>query len=472
MDPDPTPARDGALRERELIVSGRLDRAIVHLGAPAALAALLQAGFLVVDTFWLGRVGAVAIAAASTGGFVMWLAQTLGEGTANGAGAVLARAVGAGDAAGARRAAGAGLTLVVWASLAILALGLPLRHEVFRFMGTAPEVSEAGAQYLGIILLGMPAFFAFAWIAAAFRATGDARTPLRLLGVAALTNLVADPILIFGLGPLPALGVRGAALATVGAWLAGAVAGWHLLAERGLRPPILAFLKPPRETAAALRIGLPLAAEGAVFSLIYVLLTRITTTFGTAPVAALGVGHKLEVLNYFVCAGMGSAAITLVGQSLGAGDHQRAMRAAWRTLFLTCLPVGALTTLLVAVPHRAVAVFISDPAVVAAGSTYVIIVGLSQIFMAAEVVLIGAFAGAHRTTGPAMITVALTAARIPLATALAGLGWGVEAVWTAIAVSTVLKGMVLAILWARWSRRSSPPAVPESTGQTLGAPLT
>lgn len=451
------PADDGmsALRDRELIVSGRLDRAIVHLGAPAALAALLQAGFLVVDTFWLGRVGTVAIAAASTGGFVMWLAQTLGEGTANGAGAVLARAVGAGDLAAARRAGAAGLTLVVWASLAIMVVGLPLRHHVFRFMGTATEVSAAGAQYLGIILLGMPAYFAFAWIAAAFRATGDARTPLRLLAVAALTNLVADPILIFGLGPLPPLGVRGAALATVGAWSAGAVAGWLLLADRGLRPPVLAFLSPPRETLAALRIGLPLAAEGAVFSLIYVLLTRTTTSFGTAPVAALGVGHKLEVLNYFVCAGMGSAAITLVGQSLGAGDPRRAVRAAWRTLFLTCLPVGVLTTLLVSMPDRAVAVFIPDPAVIASGATYVLIVGLSQVFMAAEVVLIGAFAGAHRTTGPALITVTLTAARIPAATALAALGWGVEAVWTAIAATTILKGVVLAALWLRWSHQSS-----------------
>lgn len=446
---------DRALSERELMVSGRLDRAIIHLGAPAALAATLQAGFLVVDTFWLGRVGAVAIAAASTGGFLMWLAQALGEGTANGSGALLARAVGAADTKAARLAGSAGLTLAVWASLAIIALGLPLRHHVFQFMGTDPEVSAAGSRYLAIILLGMPAYFVFAWISAAFRATGDARTPLRLLGVTALTNLVADPILIFGLGPLPAMGVRGAALATVGAWSAGAVAGAFLLSERGLFPPILAFLNPPRETTKALRIGLPLAAEGAVFSLIYVLLTRITTTFGTAPVAALGVGHKLEVLNYFICAGMGSAAITLVGQSLGAGNTGRAVRAGWRTLFLTCLPVGALTFVLVSMPGRAVGFFIPDPAVVAPGTTYVLIVGLSQVFMAAEVVLLGAFAGAQRTTIPALVAVSLSAARVPLAMGLAHMGWGVEAVWTSISATTVLKGLVLSVLWARWSRLST-----------------
>ena len=86
-----------ALRHRELMVSGSIDKAILHLGAPAAMAALLQAGFLVVDTFWLGRVGPVALAAASTAGFTMWLAQTLGEGAAAGSGSVLARAIGAED---------------------------------------------------------------------------------------------------------------------------------------------------------------------------------------------------------------------------------------------------------------------------------------------------------------------------------------------------------------------------------------
>ena len=116
---------DDVLEHRELITSGSIDRAILHLGAPAAAAALLQAGFLVVDTFWLGRVGAVALAAASTAGFVMWLSQA-----------------------------------------------------VFGFMGTSEDVSAAGLTYLGVILLGMPAYFLCAWISAAFRAVGDAKTAL------------------------------------------------------------------------------------------------------------------------------------------------------------------------------------------------------------------------------------------------------------------------------------------------------
>lgn len=430
------------------MISGAIDRAILHLGAPAALAALLQAGFLVVDTFWLGRVGAVAIAAASTAGFVMWLAQTLGEGAANGSGAVLANAVGADDETGAGRSAAAGQALAVWGSAVVSSLGLAGANAVFVFMGTAGDVSAAGIRYLWVILLGMPAYFIFSWLSAAFRATGDARTPLNLLAIAAAVNLVVDPVLIFGLGPVPALGVTGAALATVAAWFISAAWGWVLLGRMGLRPLVRDLLRPPRrEVWLALKVGVPLGFEGAFFSVIYIFLTKVTTDFGTPAVAALGVGHKLELLNYFVCAGMGAAATTLVGQNLGAGNPMRAARATWRTLFLTCLPVGAVTLVLVMFPGQAVAVFNADPEVVSAGTTYVLFACLSQLFMAVEVVCVSAFAGAQWTAIPAAVEMGLTAARVPVAMILVGFGFGVEGVWIAIAGSTVLKGTLLGFLF-------------------------
>ena len=440
--------RGDVLRYRELVVSGSIDRAVLHLGAPAALSALLQAGFLIVDAFWLGRVGPAAVAAASTAGFAMWLAQTIGEGSAAGSGSVLAAAVGSGDRAAVGRAAAAGQSLAVWASLLVVGIGLWLVRPLFEFMGTDRAVTQPGVANLVIVLLGMPSYFLFSWISAAFRAAGDAATALRLLAVAAAVNVVLDPLLIFGVGPLPRLGVAGAASATVLAWTVGCARGWQLLGRLGIRPRPLAFLRPPAESWAALRVGLPLAVEGALFSLIYVLLTRVTTTFGTPAVAALGIGHKLEVLNYFVCAGMGAAATTLVGQNLGAGDPVRASRVAWRTLFLTILPVGLVTVVLVSKPAAAVSVFISDHEVVAAGVTYVLLVGMSQVFMAAEVVLVGAFAGAQWTVVPAVLEIALTAARVPVAGWLVARGWGVEAVWLAIAATCVVKGTVLAVLFA------------------------
>jgi putative MATE family efflux protein len=446
-----------ALRYRELMVSGSIDRAILHLGAPAAMAALLQAGFLVVDTFWLGRVGPVALAAASTAGFTMWLAQTLGDGAAAGSGSVLARAIGAEDGAGAGRAAIAGHALAVWGSAIVSSTGLLLSYATFAFMGTDAAVTGEGLKYMWVVLAGMPLYFLFVWLSAAFRAVGDAQTPLRLLALAAVVNLVVDPLLIFGVGPLQGLGVTGAALATVTSWLVASARGWQMLGRLGIRPRIFAFIRPPfAETWRALRVGLPLGLEGALFSLIYILLTRVITGFGTPAVAALGVGHKLEVLNYFVCAGMGAAATTLVGQNLGAGEIGRAVRCAWRALFLTCLPVGAITVFLVAFPEVAIGVFSSDSEVIAAGVSYVLLVGMTQLFMAAEVVMLGAFAGTQWTAWPAAIVVVLTAVRVPLSMWLVANGWGVEAVWFAIASTTVVKGAILALLFAlRYGRGAS-----------------
>jgi putative MATE family efflux protein len=309
-------------------------------------------------------------------------------------------------------------------------------------------VTTEGLKYMWVVFAGMPLYFLFVWMSAAFRAVGDGQTPLRLLALAAVVNLVVDPILIFGLGPVPALGVAGAALATVASWLVASAWGWALLGRLGIRPRVFAFLRPPLgETWRALKVGLPLGLEGALFSLIYILLTRVITDFGTPAVAALGIGHKLEVLNYFVCAGMGAAATTLVGQNLGAGESRRAVRSAWRALFLTCLPVGVVTALLVAFPEVAIGVFSSDAEVIATGSIYGLLVGMTQLFMAAEVVMLGAFAGVQWTAWPAVIVIGLTAVRVPLAMWLVARGWGVEAVWFAIASTTVIKGVLLAALF-------------------------
>ncbi len=249
----------------------------------------------------------------------MWLAQTVGEGLAVGSGSILAAAVGSGDRFAARRAAAAGQSLAVWGSMVVLLAGLLLTEPIFAFMGTDRAVTDAGIAYLVVILLGMPAYFVFAWITSAFRAAGDAATALKLLAIAAFVNVVLDPLLIFGVGIFPQMGIAGAALATIVSWFVACVFGWQLLSAAGFAPRLLDFLKPPGESWRALRVGIPLGVEGALFSVIYIFLTRVTTTFGTPAVAALGVGHKIEVFNYFVCAGMGAAATTLVGQNLGAG---------------------------------------------------------------------------------------------------------------------------------------------------------
>ena len=193
-------------------------------------------------------------------------------------------------------------------------------------MHAPPEVAALGARYLGTYLLGAPLIFGFFAVDAAFRAAGDTRTPFVLLLASVAVTLVLDPLLIVGWGPVPALGVAGAAIATI---CTRAVA--FLLGPRDHRPPRRGAIRTARSARARLgvRIGLPTAVTGVVFSLIYVMVTRTATPFGTPALAALGIGHRVESWLYMIGVGFGAATAAIVGQNMGAGRTDRAERAGW-----------------------------------------------------------------------------------------------------------------------------------------------
>ena len=177
-------------------------------------------------------------------------------------------------------------------------------------------MAELAREFLVIQLLGAVLIYGYFVVTAAFRSAGDTRTPFVLLGASVLLNLVLDPLMILGWGPFPALGVYGAALATVLTRGLGFIVGIVLLYRRGgIR---LGWSLPVARTIA--RIGLPTMLTGVLFSVIYMLLVRVVGRFGTPAIAALGVGHKIEGISYMICVGFGLAAETLVGQNLGAGQ--------------------------------------------------------------------------------------------------------------------------------------------------------
>ena len=189
-------------------------------------------------------------------------------------------------------------------------------------MHTPPEVTALGKRYLGTYLLGAPLIFGFFAIDAAFRAAGDTRTPFLLLLGCVIAALALDPVLILGLGPAPRLGIAGAAVATIFTRSVAFLIGIVILVRRRM----VTFGARARTLRAIVRVGLPTAVTGVVFSNIYVVLTRTTTKFGTPALAALGVGHRVESWSYMVGVGFGAAAAAIVGQNLGAGQVERAER--------------------------------------------------------------------------------------------------------------------------------------------------
>jgi putative MATE family efflux protein len=425
------------------IVHGPLRPAILRLALPAVGTTLFQVLFNVTDTFWVGRtLGPSALAAVSLASYMVWVIVSVGELVGVGLTAVAARRHGERDPLSAARAAGTALVMAVALGLLISVGGVLSLPAVFRLMGATGEVAALAREFLVVQLLGAVLIYGYFVVTAAFRSAGDTRTPFLLLGASVLLNLVLDPLMILGWGPVPALGVYGAALATVLTRGLGFVVGLELLRRRGgIR---LDLSLPVARTIA--RIGLPTMLTGVLFSLIYMLLVRIVGRFGTPAIAALGVGHKIEGISYMICIGFGLAAETLVGQNLGAGQPARAREAGWLTARIASVPTCVLALVFMLVPSVLVGIVTDDSAVIRDASLYLRAAGVAQLAMAFENVLEGALTGAGYTLYTMLVVVGLSALRIPLAELVAG-PFGLAGIWWMLALTAMARAAAMTSLW-------------------------
>ena len=432
------------------IVDGPLRPAILRLALPAVGTTLFQVLFNITDTFWVGRtLGPDALAAVSLASYSVWVIVSIGELVGVGLTAVAARRHGEADPQSAARAAGTALVMALALGLLIAVGGVLSLPAVFRLMGAGGEVASLARDFLVVQLIGAVLIYGYFVVTAAFRSAGDTRTPFMLLGASVLLNLVLDPILILGWGPLPALGVYGAALATVMTRGLGFIVGIELLRRRGgIR---LGFDLSVARTIA--RIGLPTMLTGVLFSLIYMLLVRVVGRFGTPAIAALGVGHKIEGVSYMICIGFGLAAETLVGQNLGAGRPARARTAGWLTARIAAIPTCALAAVFLLAPSALVGVFTEDAAVIRDASLYLRAAGVAQLAMAFETVLEGALTGAGYTLYIMIAVVTLSALRIPLADVVAAL-FGLNGIWWMLALTAMARAAAMTSLWhwGGWER--------------------
>jgi putative MATE family efflux protein len=425
------------------IVDGPLRPAILRLALPAVGTTLFQVLFNITDTFWVGRtLGPDALAAVSLASYTVWVIVSIGELVGVGLTAVAARRHGEADAPSAARAAGTGLTMALVLGVLVGGAGVFGLPAIFQLMGAHGEVAALAREFLVVQLLGAFLIYGYFVVTAAFRSAGDTRTPFLLLGASVLLNLLLDPLLILGWGPLPPLGVYGAALATVMTRGLGFLVGIELLRRRGgIR---LGFDPAVARTIA--RIGLPTMLTGVLFSAIYMLLVRVVGRFGTPAIAALGVGHKIEGVSYMICIGFGLAAETLVGQNLGAGQPRRARTAGWLTARIAALPTCILAAIFLAAPEALVGIFTDDPAVIRDASLYLRAAGVAQVAMAFETVLEGALTGAGYTVFTMIAVVTLSAIRIPLADLVAG-PFGLNGIWWMLAFTAMARAAAMTSLW-------------------------
>lgn len=409
--------------------------------------------FNLIDSIWVGRlIGPAALAAVSTAGFYVWVALNLGEMVEIGLTAVASRRHGEGNREQAARAAAAAVVYALVAGLVVSLIGMLVSDAMFRLMTVPPEVARLGRAYLHTWLLGAPLVFGFFAVEATFRASGDTRTPFTILAGSVVISIALDPLLISGVGPFPRLGVEGAALASVMVRGVGFLAGIVIAVRRGL---IRGSAPDWRAIPAIVRVGAPLSLAGVLLSVIYMWLTRFTSRFGTPALAALGIGHKMEGLGFLAISGFALAASALVGQNLGAKQEARA-REAVRLTVRYCLVVTVTSaTVFLLFPERLVALFTSDPAVVADGVLYLRVIAFAQIGQSFELILEGALAGAGYTFWPQLASTSLTALRIPLAAWWSG-ALGLIGIWLALSLTAIARGAAMILFWksGRWRTAS------------------
>jgi putative MATE family efflux protein len=385
--------------------TGSLNRAILLLAVPMVLEMVLESLFAVVDVFWVGRLGANAVATVGLTESMLSLVFAVAMGLSLSTTAMVARRIGEKDPEG---AAVAGVQAIALGIIIALAIGVPCflyASNLLRWMGASPEIVATGSGYTRICLGGSCAVLLLFLNNAIFRGAGDAAIAMRLLWVSNIINLILDPCLIFGWGPFPKLGVTGAALATFIGRSIGVLYQFYRLLKGTERIRVLT--RQIRLNFSVLwrllRVSLTGILQFAIAHTSWIGLVRIVSIFGAAALAGYTIGIRIVIFVILPSWGLSNAAATLVGQNLGAGKPDRAEKAVWRTGLYNVVFLGAVGIFFILFAEHVVGLFTHDPEVVPLGAACLRIVSYGNLGYAYFMVMMQAFNGAGDTITPTIV---------------------------------------------------------------------
>ena len=451
--------RAAVSNEQHDYTSGTIGNALILLAIPMVLEMAMESVFVLVDIFFVARLGADAVAAVGLTESVLTLLYAVAIGLSMGATAMIARRVGEKDIPAARRAAGQVIWLGIVLAACIGVAGVAFAPRLLEAMGANPTVIEDGANYTRLMLGGSVTILLIFLLNAIFRGAGNAVIAMRALWIANGINIVLDPCLIFGIGPFPELGVSGAAVATnIGRGAGVAFQIWCLARGSGvitigwrdltLRGAVILRL---------IRVSLPAAFQFAIAMSSYIFLMRVIALYGSSAVAGFTIGIRIFAFTFLPSWGLGNATATLVGQNLGAGNPERAERSVWLAAKYNAVFLTTVAIIFIAVPEVFARAFTADPEVFryAVGTLRVCSYGYG--LYAVGMIVTQAFNGAGDTDTPTWINlVCLWLLQIPMAYVLAEIvGWGPTGVFATISICDSLLAILAVIVFrrGRWKLR-------------------
>jgi putative MATE family efflux protein len=426
---------------------GPIGRAILLLAIPMVLEVVLEGVFAVADIFWVSHLGSDAVAAVGLTESLLTLVYALAMGLGIGATAVIARRIGEKAPEEAARAAVQALLLALLVSAVLGTTGALLAPRLLAVMGASPGVIATGRGYATIMLGGEAAIIVLFVVNAVFRGAGDAAIAMRVLWLANTINIVLGPLLIFGVGPFPRLGVAGAAVATTTGRSIGAIYAVARLFRHGSRVPAgrrhvkLDFSM----MAQILRLGASASIQNLIGMASWIGLVRILATFGSAALAGYTIAIRLIIFALLPSWGLSNAAATMVGQGLGARKPERAEASVWRAGRYNAVFLTAVGLLFFAAASFILRAFTADPEVIDYAVRCLRIVALGFPLYAYGMVLTQSFNGAGDTWTPTWLNLlCFWVFELPLAWGLArpaGLGptgvfWAIMAAFSLLALAS------------------------------------
>jgi putative MATE family efflux protein len=435
------------------VLEGRIVPTLARLAAPGALLAAFQTAVSIADTFFVGQLGTAALAGLALVFPLVMLMQMLSTGAmGGGVSSALARALGAGREDAARQLVAHALVIALGGGLAFTVLLLALGDAIYALLGGEGAALAQAVAYSHALFAGAVAVWLANTLASVLRGSGNTLAPAAALAAAALVQIPLSGALTLGWGPLPRLGIAGAALAYVAAFLVASLIMGAMVWHGGLRPGRAHWALEWRTFREILRVGAVSSVQALQTVLTAIALTGFVGSFGTAALAGYGVGMRLELLQIPLVFAIGQALVVMVGTNVGAGRGAHAKRITWTGTAIAAgisLAIGATVAVFPAVWVR---IFSDDPAVLAAGALYLRVVAPFYALFGAGMALYFASQGAGRMVLPVLAGTVRLVFVVAVGALVVALGAPLWALFAVIAAGIVLFGglIIAAVHAGRW----------------------